>query len=222
MTELEQEAQQRNANAEAAAAFVQAWSEIGTVRKLNSGKIDLKSGGSYTYKYADLKTMYAEVRPILAANGFALFQSSGYEPKGARVGTRLIHTSGEILDFGEKFVPAGRMDDPKAYGSADTYARRYGLAVALGIATEDDDGAAASAKPAAKPRATAATNLASEKDRDALAARIDALPDHLTKQIGDKLRSSGVSWRQISKKQLKEADEWVVECEGIAESESSE
>ena len=43
-------------------------------------------------------------------------------------------------------VPASNQD-PQGYGSALTYARRYSLMAACGIAPEDDDGNAASKKP---------------------------------------------------------------------------
>jgi len=49
-------------------------------------------------------------------------------------------------------VPSAK-NDPQGYGSALTYARRYSLMAACGIAPEDDDGNAASKTPAkaAKP-----------------------------------------------------------------------
>ncbi len=42
-------------------------------------------------------------------------------------------------------VPAGKQD-PQGYGSALTYARRYSLLAATGLAPEDDDGNSASRK----------------------------------------------------------------------------
>jgi hypothetical protein len=61
--------------------------------------------------------------------------------------TRLAHTSGEWIE-GELAVPVSKAD-AQGYGSALTYARRYGLCAITGIAPEDDDGnAAAAAKPA--------------------------------------------------------------------------
>jgi hypothetical protein len=53
-----------------------------------------------------------------------------------------VHASGE-LSAGRVFVPANK-NDAQGYGSAQTYARRYGLQLAFGLATEDDDGNAAS------------------------------------------------------------------------------
>jgi len=57
------------------------------------------------------------------------------------------HESGETLECGKLHVPAAKQD-PQGYGSALTYARRYSLMAACGIAPEDDDGNAGSKKTA--------------------------------------------------------------------------
>lgn len=55
------------------------------------------------------------------------------------------------MEFGPLVLPYG--NSPQAAGSAITYARRYALVAALGLATEDDDGAAATqAARADRPR----------------------------------------------------------------------
>jgi hypothetical protein len=59
------------------------------------------------------------------------------------VETVFVHESGEMLECGKLHVPAAKQD-PQGYGSALTYARRYSLMAACGIAPEDDDGNAAS------------------------------------------------------------------------------
>jgi hypothetical protein len=58
-----------------------------------------------------------------------------------------IHESGEKMSAGVLHVPATKQD-AQGYGSALTYARRYSLMAACGIAPEDDDGNAASNKNA--------------------------------------------------------------------------
>jgi len=58
----------------------------------------------------------------------------------------LMHSSGEWISGELEMNPV--KNDPQGIGSAITYARRYTLAGIAGIATEDDDGNAASGKDA--------------------------------------------------------------------------
>lgn len=98
-------------------------------------------------KYADLAGIWEAIRKPLADNGLAILQ----EPAGLnghiKLATTLVHSSGQytrsILS-----MPVTKQD-PQGYGSAVTYARRYALQSIVGIAAEeDDDGNAASVKPA--------------------------------------------------------------------------
>ena len=102
-------------------------------------------------RYADLSACVEAVIEALNANGIALIQRTLPCESGVTVETVFLHTSGETLSSGPLHVPASKAD-PQGYGSALTYARRYSLMAACGIAPEDDDGNAAS-KPAtyAKP-----------------------------------------------------------------------
>jgi hypothetical protein len=78
--------------------------------------------------------------------GIALVQRTSEDTTGVTVETVFIHESGEIIDCGKLHVPAAK-HDPQGYGSALTYARRYSLMAACGIAPEDDDGNAGSKQP---------------------------------------------------------------------------
>ena len=77
--------------------------------------------------------------------GIALIQRTSEDLTGVTVETVFIHESGEMLECGKLHVPASKQD-PQGYGSALTYARRYSLMAACGIAPEDDDGNSASRK----------------------------------------------------------------------------
>lgn len=94
-------------------------------------------------KYADLSTCVKAVIDALNNNGIALVQKCHPCDDGVSVETIFVHESGELLDCGILHVPAAK-NDPQGYGSALTYARRYSLMAACGIAPEDDDGNAAS------------------------------------------------------------------------------
>lgn len=138
---------------EIAAAFCAAQAQMPDIAKSRTAKVDTKAGGSYTYKYADLSDLLEAVRPLLAANGLFVSQDCIRRASMIDVYTTIGHKSGEYVDFGPMSFDAG--GTPQAAGSAVTYARRYALLAALGMATEDDDGQAAAQapKPKAAPKA---------------------------------------------------------------------
>ena len=92
--------------------------------------------------YADLATCVEAVIDALNANGIALIQRNHENEKGVTVETVFVHESGEVFECGKLHFPAIKQD-PQGYASALTYARRYSLMAACGIAPEDDDGNAA-------------------------------------------------------------------------------
>ena len=93
-------------------------------------------------KYADLSACVEAVIDALNENGIALMQIPHECENGVTVETLFIHESGETLSGGKLHVPASKQD-AQGYGSALTYARRYSLQAACGIASTDDDGNAA-------------------------------------------------------------------------------
>jgi len=93
-------------------------------------------------KYADLASVVAAIKPALVANDLWFRQASHERDGGICIETIVGHASGEEISFGNLFVPAVK-NDPQAYGSAMTYARRYSLQSAFGVCPEDDDGNAA-------------------------------------------------------------------------------
>jgi hypothetical protein len=101
----------------------------------------LKSATNPHFKsrYADLAACVEAVIDALNANGLALIQKQHPADGGVAVETIFVHESGESLSAGILQVPAAKQD-PQGYGSALTYARRYSLMAACGIAPEDDDG----------------------------------------------------------------------------------
>jgi hypothetical protein len=102
-------------------------------------------------KYADLAACVEAVIDALNDNGIALIQQSHESSDGVTIETLFIHESGETISGGKFHVPASKQD-PQGYGSAMTYARRYALQAACGIAPEDDDGNRAAQAPKAAPK----------------------------------------------------------------------
>jgi hypothetical protein len=96
-------------------------------------------------KYVDLAGCVEAVVDSLNAAGIALIQRTSQDDTGVTVETVFVHESGEMLECGKLHVPAAKQD-PQGYGSALTYARRYSLMAACGIAPEDDDGNAAASR----------------------------------------------------------------------------
>jgi hypothetical protein len=109
-------------------------------------------------KYADLASVMDACMSALNKNGICVMQPTGEDEKGRFVKTILAHVSGETVDCRVPLIVA--KNDMQGFGSAVTYARRYGLMSMAGIAPDDDDGnAAAKAAPVAddKPARKAAT-----------------------------------------------------------------
>ena len=141
------------------------------------------SNPHFKSRYADLAACVEAVIGGLNDNGIALIQRNSLDDAGVTVETVFVHESGEMLECGKLHVPAAK-HDPQGYGSALTYARRYSLMAACGIAPEDDDGNAGS-KPA--PKVTDATVFALLSDISACTT-LQALKDAFAlaiKTVGD-------------------------------------
>lgn len=123
---------------ELAAALAKAQGQIEGAKK-DSTNPHFKSS------YADLASVWDACRKALSSNGLSVAQ--GAESEDGRVGitTILMHASGQWMRSTLLMRPM--KDDPQGIGSCVTYARRYALAAIVGVAPEDDDGNAASAKP---------------------------------------------------------------------------
>ena len=102
-------------------------------------------------RYADLSACVEAVIGALNNNGIALLQPTHECTDGVLVETLFLHESGEQISAGKLHVPATKKD-AQGYGSALTYASRYSLMAACGIAPDDDDGnAAATTQAVPKP-----------------------------------------------------------------------
>lgn len=124
-----------------AAALVKAQGQIEGAKK-DSHNPHFKS------KYADLASVWDACRAALHANGLSVVQYGTLTEAGAALVTKLLHESGESVEGVTPLL--NTKGDMQGLGSAWTYARRYGLAAMVGVCPEDDDGNAASEKPAAK------------------------------------------------------------------------
>jgi hypothetical protein len=131
-----------------AKALVKAQKEFGPAIKSSNNP-------HFKTRYAKLEVCIDAVLDALNNNGIMLTQKTSLCEDGVIVETIFLHESGEQMSSGQLHVPAAK-HDPQGYGSALTYARRYSLMTACGLAPEDDDGNAAT-RPFREPPTTAST-----------------------------------------------------------------
>lgn len=114
-------------------------------------------------KYASLSSVRAELQRVLPKHALATLQTTRpHGDAGVCVVTWLLHESGEWIR-GELFLPVAKKD-AQGFGSALSYARRYGLSTIVGISADEDDDAEHAVKTNGKPE----TAKASKPESDAL------------------------------------------------------
>jgi hypothetical protein len=125
-------------------ALLAAQSDFQAINK--DSKAEIKKDGKTvkSYTYAALANVLDAVLPSLNRNGLILMQNPHHKEG------RLFLTTSFIFKDGTKIESEMQLDTSnsqisgmQALGSAITYARRYTILSLLGVATEDDDGAAA-------------------------------------------------------------------------------
>lgn len=123
---------------ELATALAKAQAVMRHPGKNKTAKVPMKTGGSYSYNYADLSDVIDAVRIPFAENGLSFIQTP-FNSDSYKVGivTRIMHSSGQWIE-GTLFMPTAD-GKPQTIGSAITYGRRYALAPMAGIASDDDD-----------------------------------------------------------------------------------
>lgn len=120
-----------------AKALSQAQAEYPVIPKNKVAKVKMKTGGEYSYRYADIADVIKAVAPTNAKYGLCFVQIPQTVNRQHQLVTTVMHESGEFLEGTLDMEPADR--SPQSLGSAITYARRYGLSAMLGIATEEDE-----------------------------------------------------------------------------------
>ena len=126
---------------ELAAALAKAQGEI-------RGAVKDSDNPFFKSKYADLASVVEAIRAAFSKHGLSYIQTTEPSEKNeVRVSTTILHASGEWFDCGILALPVSK-PDAQGFGSALTYARRYSLSAAVGVAPEDDDGESAQPRPA--------------------------------------------------------------------------
>lgn len=110
-------------------------------------------------KYTDLTGVWSAIREPLKLHELLVIQENVPCARGAMVTTTLVHMPSKEWRASTVYIPA-RKADAQAFGSAISYARRYGLMTVLGLLTTDDDGHQATVpppRPEVQPTAPPAT-----------------------------------------------------------------
>jgi hypothetical protein len=183
--------------ADLAAALVKFQFEVPVIPKNRTAKIETKTGGSYSYKYADLADIWEAVRKPLSSNDLAVTQFLvGGEDGHTGIKTTVWHKSGQCISGTMHVTTDGKT--AQEAGSLFTYYKRYALSAALGISTEeDDDGAAGNTPP---PRASS-TNPATDKQKQLIRdlATKQGMPEDAVDARLEQIKTSAEASEAISK-----------------------
>lgn len=100
-------------------------------------KVTTKTGGSYTFDYADLPHIKDLCEPVLSECGLVVSQL----PMGkGLLYTLLLHESGQFIG-GTTSIGNVENKTSQEYGSLITYFKRYSYCAVLGIVADKDDDA---------------------------------------------------------------------------------
>jgi hypothetical protein len=137
------------------------------------GAVKDRTNPAFKSSYADLASTWDACRVALSTNGLAVSQHPGrLEDGSVTVTTMLLHKSGQHITSVCSALP--RDASPASVGSVVTYLRRYGLAAAVGVSPEDDDGQAGS-QPAASYAPAQRVPAPVQRVADALGGRVESV-----------------------------------------------
>lgn len=123
---------------------------LNTFRTAVKQPVKSASNPFFKSKYVALEGVVNAIDSALKDTGLSYVQEATSEGNQVGVTTLLLHESGEWIEMTPLTLPVTK-NDAQAFGSAETYARRYSLSAAFGITSDlDDDGNAANSNPPAQ------------------------------------------------------------------------
>lgn len=150
--------------------------------------------------------------------GFTYTQEVTSDGNQISVSTILLHESGQYIQFDPLNVPVTK-NDAQAFGSAETYARRYTLSAVFGVTSDvDDDGNSASkSAPHEAPHKRrgapkkSSKPMASQEDKDTLKDKIAALSEEMAMEpkpltVASMKNAKVTSWKEMTKDDLNAMD----------------
>lgn len=88
--------------------------------------------------YVPLENVAESIAEAATKNGLSFSQEPSFDDNMVTVTTLVMHSSGEWIEYAPlKMKPV--KNDPQAFGSAITYAKRYALSAIFGITSDKDD-----------------------------------------------------------------------------------
>lgn len=124
--------------------------QISTAMSLAQGEtnpaLKMTTNPFFKSKYANLNQIWDAVKIPLSKNKLSVFQDLITTERGVAVTTRICHASGQWIEFGPLDIPSVKKD-AQGLGSAASYGRRYALAAALGVVSDEDDDGNEASKP---------------------------------------------------------------------------
>jgi hypothetical protein len=175
--------------------------DVPDITKDRIAKVRTRSGGEYSYKYAPLDHIMSVIKPVLSKHSFSVTFSTSVGGNIVMAACRVAHSLGhvEVCEFSVPVDTGSSMNVAQQVASALTYARRYALVSALGLAPEDDDdGASVGAsngsmptwdeRPATAPLTPTVTQPQAPQDGPevALTPSFGATPDELFTEMAEK------------------------------------
>ena len=128
--------------------FIQVKSQIKQPKRTHTVKVVTQKGRNYSYKYADLadvdKAVMDACRLVKDKDGntaFAYYFDIDNSSQGVCVQTVMVDTSGAQMITDKVWFSNSKSEDAQKTASLISYAKRYSLSAAFGIASEDDDDA---------------------------------------------------------------------------------
>jgi len=126
-------------------AHANVWIALAAAQAEMSGASKSSRNPHFQSSYADLSEVVDAAKPALTRHGLCWYAFPESQ-EGRPVMTTVVHHGASDTRIACSIPLFIAKNDMQGFGSASTYARRYGLMSLAGIAPEDDDGNEASGK----------------------------------------------------------------------------
>jgi ERF superfamily protein len=142
LVDLHERMERRQAEKDFAEAMAAFQRECPQIKKSSTASVVTKSGGKYSYTYAELDEIVRTVGPILAQHGLSYTWDTAVDKSLLTCTCVVRHIGGHHVE--SRFTlptdaSSPGMNSQQAVGAALTYARRQSLVAAIGLTMTDED-----------------------------------------------------------------------------------